>query len=151
MYCLKDDCLEPMCRLVIGYLQQEGRPADVDVLKRLLMISFSMWASGGDKEALAGENGTQEALAGEKEVFLTKLGVPVIKGIMTHKTEKEWVESIQGLSPMDVTTSIALPEFDALITGREGSERSAQEGATDRGQCDHLLAVRGEGRIRSIG
>lgn len=116
-----------------NYFMKDGQPI-VDVLISLLMFSLSMWASGDDEEGLAGENATDEAKASEKEVFLTKLGVPVIKGIMTHKTEKEWTESIQGLSPMDVTTSIALPEFDGLlitvpVAARERTERDPLTGA----------------------
>ena len=49
--------------------------------------------------------------------MLEKLGVPFIQGITTMNTREEWETSLQGLNPMDLSISVAMPEFDgALIT-----------------------------------
>lgn len=50
-------------------------------------------------------------------VFLKRLGVPVLKAVLTCNTLTEWQTSLQGLNPVDICRCIALPEFDGdLIT-----------------------------------
>ncbi|MDI9644150.1 MAG: cobaltochelatase subunit CobN [Candidatus Verstraetearchaeota archaeon] len=46
---------------------------------------------------------------------LKRLGVTVIKAILTCNTYEEWRESPQGIGLIDVPTSVAMPEFDGLI------------------------------------
>ena len=41
--------------------------------------------------------------------------MPVIKTILTYNTPEEWRDSLQGLNPMDVTMSVAMPEFDGML------------------------------------
>ena len=49
--------------------------------------------------------------------FFRKLGVPVIKIVNTYSEYEDWKDSKQGLNPLDIIWSIALPEFDGdLIT-----------------------------------
>lgn len=115
-----------------NYFMRDGRPI-IDVLISSLMFSLSIWSSE-DKKTVDGENVASEVVDGENEVFLEKLGVPVIKAILTYNTRTEWGDSMQGLNPMDVTMSIALPEFDGtLITvpvaARERTERDPLTGA----------------------
>lgn len=69
----------------------------------------------------------------EKDLY-HRLGVPVIKAILSLSPRQEWEESLQGLGPLDVVMSVALPEFDGdLITvpvaTREEGERDPLTGA----------------------
>mgnify|MGYP000120730620 CR=1 FL=1 len=70
---------------------------------------------------------TDPSLGEQNAHLFRKLGVPVLQGIGTLSSLENWKESIQGLSPMDVAVSAALPELNgALITvtvaGRKYSE-----------------------------
>ncbi|MCP8306506.1 MAG: cobaltochelatase subunit CobN [archaeon] len=47
--------------------------------------------------------------------FLKKLGIPIIKAILTCNTLEEWRDSPQGLNPIDIHSSIAMPEFDGIL------------------------------------
>ncbi|WP_278522667.1 cobaltochelatase subunit CobN [Clostridium cochlearium] len=53
----------------------------------------------------------------ENKYIFNRLNVPIIKGILSFNTKENWEKSFQGLTPVDVSTSVALPEFDGnLIT-----------------------------------
>jgi cobaltochelatase CobN len=46
---------------------------------------------------------------------LKKLGVTVIKAILTVNTFETWRDTLQGLNVMDIPTSVAFPEFDGFL------------------------------------
>lgn len=48
---------------------------------------------------------------------LNYYNIPIIQAYNIYMTEAAWKESIQGLTPMDVSLSIALPEMDGAIHG----------------------------------
>ena len=115
-----------------NYFIRDGRPI-IDVLISLLMFSLSIWSSD-EKKTIAAEKIVEKAADVDDDVFLKKLGVPVIKAILTYNTRKDWEDSMKGLNPMDVTMSVALPEFDGtLITvpvaARERTKRDPLTGA----------------------
>lgn len=106
--------------VVENYFMQDGRPV-IDVLISTLMFSQFM-ISGMKIEPDSKEN------------CLVRLGVPVIKAITSMNTYEDWFNTIQGLSPLDVGISVAMPEFDgALITvpvaTREYGEQDPLTGA----------------------
>ncbi len=87
-----------------NFFLREGQPS-IDVLINLLMFSVTMRMN------------RSEIVSGENKGMLEKLGVPFIQGITTMNTREEWETSLQGLNPMDLSISVAMPEFDgALIT-----------------------------------
>lgn len=48
--------------------------------------------------------------------ILKKLNVPVIQAVRSHyQTLEEWRKSKEGLDPMGILTSVAMPEFDGVI------------------------------------
>ena len=47
--------------------------------------------------------------------FLKKLGIPIIKAILTCNTLEKWRDTLQGLNPIDISSSIAMPEFDGIL------------------------------------
>ncbi|PVX25661.1 MAG: cobalamin biosynthesis protein CobN [Candidatus Bathyarchaeum sp.] len=46
---------------------------------------------------------------------LNKLGVPVLKTILTVNTFEDWRDSMQGLSLIDIPASVVMPEFDGFL------------------------------------
>ncbi|OAQ21203.1 CobN component of cobalt chelatase involved in B12 biosynthesis [Thermosulfurimonas dismutans] len=65
----------------------------------------------------------------ETERIYPDLDVPVLQGIVSFASRKNWKESPAGLSPLEVSVSVAQPEFDGtLITypvaGRDQEEVS---------------------------
>ncbi|AIS52811.1 cobaltochelatase CobN [Thermoanaerobacter kivui] len=66
--------------------------------------------------------------------FYKRLGKPIIKAILALTPFKDWKEGVQGLGPLDVVMSMALPEFDGdiitvPIATREELERDPLTGA----------------------
>lgn len=90
--------------VVEKYFIKDGKPI-VDALINLMMFSITIRS----EKTETGE--------GENNGYFEKLGVPLIKGIVSMNTREEWEETIQGLNIMDVSFSVAMPEFDGnLIT-----------------------------------
>jgi cobaltochelatase CobN len=48
---------------------------------------------------------------------LDDLGVPVIQAPAVSRPRAEWIDDEAGLSPLDVATGVAIPEFDGRIIG----------------------------------
>lgn len=92
--------------VVENYFMKDGKPL-IDVLISPLMFSMS-------GRIFQGSEGS-ETIPWENEGFLKRLRVPVIKAILTYNTLEEWRDTPQGLNPIDVTMSIAMPEFDGML------------------------------------
>ncbi|MEQ4489106.1 MAG: cobaltochelatase subunit CobN [Dehalococcoides mccartyi] len=88
------------------YFIKDGRPL-IDVLISPLMFALSMWVAQSP-------DGNQ-IMPGEDTGLLTKLGVPVIKAIVTQNTAEKWQQNTDGLTQGDVTMSVAMPEFDGML------------------------------------
>lgn len=58
---------------------------------------------------------TSSPLGKNRENFLRWLDVPVLQAIVGLVEVEEWENSKQGLSPVDVIISAAMPEFDSAI------------------------------------
>jgi len=111
--------------VVENYFMKDGKLL-IDVLLSPLMFSMSMRAS---QESEGGEMIIQE-----NRGFLNKLPVPVMKVILTHNTLEEWQDTLQGISPIDVTMGISMPEFDGMlitvpVAARKVSESEPLTGA----------------------
>ncbi|MEN3036555.1 MAG: cobaltochelatase subunit CobN [Candidatus Methanosuratincola petrocarbonis] len=101
MYSLKDADLGTRGAewVIENYFMRNGKPI-IDVLINPLMFSISM------------RSDCTEGIS-----IFSRLGVPIIKAIITYNSLKDWLGSHSGLTPLDVTLSVAMPEFDgALIT-----------------------------------
>ena len=58
---------------------------------------------------------TDPSLGEENAHLLRRLNVPVIQGIGTLGKLEDWQESLQGLNPIDVAVSAALPELNGVL------------------------------------
>jgi cobaltochelatase CobN len=48
---------------------------------------------------------------------LDELGIPVIQTPASSRSRREWIDDDAGLSPLDVASGVAIPEFDGRIIG----------------------------------
>ncbi|NMC09836.1 MAG: cobaltochelatase subunit CobN [Methanothrix sp.] len=94
--------------VVDNFFMKDGQPL-IDVLISTLMFSLSIkpWA-GSDKDEA-------EEVARSEQWFLKRLNVPVLKAPVTYNSPAEWMQSLQGLSPLDISMGIAMPEFDGML------------------------------------
>ncbi|WP_337998229.1 cobaltochelatase subunit CobN [Oleispirillum naphthae] len=87
----------PVAQLAETFFKQDGKT----LIEALLSpMSFSLGMGGP---------GAEETLPG--------LDVPVLQLILTFNPRAEWEETLQGVSPMDVSVNAAQPEFDGAIIG----------------------------------
>ncbi|MBP3087593.1 cobaltochelatase subunit CobN [Corynebacterium sp. sy017] len=69
-------------------------------------------AAGGTKPAAAGAGGDDESW---DVAALAELDIPIIQGLALTNSRAQWEENDEGLSPVDVASQIAVPEFDGRI------------------------------------
>ena len=69
-------------------------------------------AAGGTRPANASAGGEDEGWDVRK---LAGLDVPILQGLCLTTSRSDWAESDEGLSPLDVATQVAVPEFDGRI------------------------------------
>ncbi len=81
---------------VIEHYFMDGAKARIDVLINPLMFSLTL-------------------VAPDFKELLPDLGVPVIQALTCSAPFAQWSESIQGLPTMDVSYTVAQPEFDGTL------------------------------------
>ncbi|MBJ8345569.1 cobaltochelatase subunit CobN [Antrihabitans sp. YC2-6] len=75
-------------------------------------LVVTVLAAGGTKPATASAGGDDEAWdIGE----LADLDVPILQGLCLTSRRETWAANDDGLSPLDVATQVAVPEFDGRI------------------------------------
>ncbi|MCE3553860.1 cobaltochelatase subunit CobN [Pseudonocardia sp. RS11V-5] len=90
-------------------------PAELlETLEQADAMVVTVLAAGGTKPAHAQAGGEDE----EWDVAeLAALDVPILQGLCLTSSRAAWDENDDGLSPLDVATQVAVPEFDGrLIT-----------------------------------
>ncbi|AEF40495.1 cobaltochelatase subunit CobN [Hoyosella subflava] len=89
-------------------------PALLDALGQSDAIVATVLAAGGTKPATAGAGGDDEAWDVEA---LAALDIPILQGLCLTSSRAQWEANDDGLTPLDVATQVAVPEFDGrLIT-----------------------------------
>jgi len=61
-------------------------------------------------------NGLKSTVKEENHHALKKLNVPILKGMLTTQSHKEWSTSEKGISLMDYSLNVVLAEYDGQIT-----------------------------------
>ncbi|AKK03118.1 cobaltochelatase subunit CobN [Corynebacterium epidermidicanis] len=69
-------------------------------------------AAGGTKPATAQAGGDDEAW---DVAHLAALNIPIIQGLALTTPREAWDDNDDGLTPLDVATQVAVPEFDGRI------------------------------------
>ncbi|WP_420879614.1 cobaltochelatase subunit CobN [Rhodococcus sp. (in: high G+C Gram-positive bacteria)] len=90
-------------------------PADLlETLGRADALVVTVLAAGGTKPANAQAGGDDEAW---DVAELAALDVPILQGLCLTSSREAWEANDDGMSPLDVATQVAVPEFDGrLIT-----------------------------------
>ena len=69
-------------------------------------------AAGGATPAAAGAGGADD---GWDVKHLAALDVPILQGLCLTSSRSRWTDNDDGLTPLDVATQVAVPEFDGRI------------------------------------
>ncbi|MCW2811312.1 MAG: cobN [Friedmanniella sp.] len=93
------------------------RDAPADLLEHLGTLDAlvtTVLAAGGTRPATASAGGDDEAWDVKA---LAALDIPILQGLCLTWDRASWATSDEGMSPLDVATQVAVPEFDGrLIT-----------------------------------
>ena len=91
------------------------RQAPTELLDELATMDAAITtvlAAGGTKPATAQAGGDDEAW---DVAQLAALDIPIIQGLALTSPRSDWAANDDGLTPLDVATQIAVPEFDGRI------------------------------------
>lgn len=75
-------------------------------------LVVTVLAAGGAKPAIASAGGDDDSWNVE---HLAALDVPILQGLCLTSSREQWSASGDGMSPLDVATQVAVPEFDGRI------------------------------------
>ncbi len=84
----------------------------LDHLGTLDALVTTVLAAGGTKPATAQAGGDDEAWDVQA---LAALDIPILQGLCLTWSRADWVDSSEGMTPLDVATQVAVPEFDGRI------------------------------------
>ncbi|MFE3543176.1 cobaltochelatase subunit CobN [Nocardia sp. NPDC059177] len=89
-----------------------AEPELLALLGRADALVVTVLAAGGSKPATASAGGDDEAW---DVAALAALDVPILQGLCLTSGRAQWEDNDDGLSPLDVATQVAVPEFDGRI------------------------------------
>ncbi|MBF6468972.1 cobaltochelatase subunit CobN [Nocardia beijingensis] len=89
-----------------------AEPELLATLRRADALVVTVLAAGGTKPATASAGGEDEAW---DVGALADLDVPILQGLCLTTGRAQWEANDDGLSPLDVATQVAVPEFDGRI------------------------------------
>ncbi|MBF6170555.1 cobaltochelatase subunit CobN [Nocardia blacklockiae] len=89
-----------------------AEPDLIDTLRGADALVVTVLAAGGSKPAAATAGGDDEAW---DIGALADLDVPILQGLCLTSARDQWADNDDGLSPLDVATQVAVPEFDGRI------------------------------------
>ncbi|MDC5696892.1 cobaltochelatase subunit CobN [Intrasporangium calvum] len=132
------------------------RDAPADLLEHLRgydVLVTTVLAAGGTRPATATAGGDDESW---DVAALAELDVPILQGLTLTWSREQWAASDDGMSPLDVATQVAVPEFDGRIITTAFSHKEVDADGLphyvpDLERCRRLatLAVN-HGRLRHI-
>ncbi|GAC78322.1 cobaltochelatase CobN subunit [Gordonia malaquae] len=91
------------------------RAADDELIAHLGTFDaliVTVLAAGGITPATAGAGGDDEAWNVER---LAALDIPILQGLCLTSSRDDWESQDDGVSPLDVASQVAVPEFDGRI------------------------------------
>ncbi|MFD0000084.1 cobaltochelatase subunit CobN [Nocardia sp. NPDC127526] len=89
-----------------------AEPELLATLREADALVVTVLAAGGTKPATASAGGDDEAW---DVGALADLDVPILQGLCLTSGRAQWEANDDGLSPLDVATQVAVPEFDGRI------------------------------------
>jgi len=116
-------------------------------------LIVTVLAAGGTTPATAGAGGDDEAWNVER---LAALDIPILQGLCLTGSREDWAASDDGMSPLDVASQVAVPEFDGRIitvpfSFKEFDENGLPYYAPDRERCARVAGIAlAHARLRHI-
>ncbi|MEU7144526.1 cobaltochelatase subunit CobN [Nocardia sp. NPDC046473] len=89
-----------------------AEPELLATLRQADTLVVTVLAAGGTKPATASAGGEDEAW---DVGALADLDVPILQGLCLTSGREQWAANDDGMSPLDVATQVAVPEFDGRI------------------------------------
>lgn len=130
-----------------------AEPELLELLGTADALVTTVLAAGGATPASAGAGGVDDQWS---VAHLAALNVPILQGLCLTSSRSAWDSGDDGMSPLDVATQVAVPEFDGRIVTVPFSFKEIDEDglisyAPDPERCARVagLAVR-HARLRSI-
>ena len=132
------------------------RDASDDLLEYLGTLDAlvtTVLAAGGTKPATAGAGEDDESWNVEA---LAALDIPILQGLCLTWSRETWAASDDGMSPLDVATQVAVPEFDGrLVTVAFSFKETDSDGlphyVPDVERCDRVAQIAvNHARLRHI-
>jgi cobaltochelatase CobN len=129
-------------------------PADLlDTLRQADALITTVLAAGGSTPANAQAGGDDQ----DWDVgALAALDVPILQALAVTSSRARWLDSDDGLSPLDAATQVAIPEFDGrIITGPFSFKEIDADGLTvyvpDHERCARVAGIAvAHARLRHI-
>jgi cobaltochelatase CobN len=87
-------------------------PELLDVLGQADALVVTVLAAGGVKPATASAGGDDDSWNVE---HLAALDIPILQGLCLTSSRRQWADNDDGLTPLDVASQVAVPEFDGRI------------------------------------
>ena len=84
----------------------------LDYLASCDALITTVLAAGGTRPAMASAGGDEEAWDVRA---LAALDIPIVQGLCLTWDRASWAASDEGMTPLDVATQVAVPEFDGRI------------------------------------
>ncbi len=157
------DYVEALCRAVedaggtaLPVFCASLRTADAELLALLGTadaLVTTVLAAGGSTPATVSAGGSDDTW---NVAHLAALDVPILQGLCLTSSRSQWQDNDDGMSPLDVATQVAVPEFDGrIITVPFSFKEIDDEGlisyVADPERCARVagLAVR-HARLRAI-
>ncbi|GAB3000598.1 cobaltochelatase subunit CobN [Mycobacterium bourgelatii] len=89
-----------------------AEPELLDKLGEADAMVVTVLAAGGVKPATASAGGDDDSWNVE---HLAALDIPILQGLCLTSSRSQWQDNDDGLSPLDVASQVAVPEFDGRI------------------------------------
>lgn len=125
----------------------------IELLGSADALITTVLAAGGATPAAVGAGGADDTW---NVAHLAALDVPILQGLCLTSSRAQWDDNDDGMSPLDVATQVAVPEFDGrIITVPFSFKEIDDEGlisyVPDAERCARVagLAIR-HARLRSI-
>lgn len=83
-----------------------------DALTAADTLIVTVLAAGGTTPAAASAGGDDESWNVER---LAALDIPILQGLCLTGSRDDWADTDEGMSPLDVASQVAVPEFDGRI------------------------------------
>jgi len=130
-----------------------AEPELLELLGTAGALVTTVLAAGGANPASVGAGGTDDQW---NVAHLAALNVPILQGLCLTSSRAQWHSNDDGMSPLDVATQVAVPEFDGRIVTvpfsfKEIDDEGLISYVPDRERCARVagLAVR-HARLRGI-